>query len=436
MTRPSLIERPLRALLAPLERRIGTGKSARLYALADQGSSGFANVIAFALLGRALPVAQFGAVGIMIGLHYFLAGFHRSAVVLPFTTFVRADHGAEGHSAESGWWWLSLGLSALLTAAAALAGLAVAFAGQVRPSWAWLAEPLLLAALISPSMLAWEFARRWLYKDGRADLVGLCSACYFVLLVSAAWSCSRLSPSAAVAALAWVAASFAALLLALSSLRPGNLDRAIAVRLMRLHRTDAAWLAATNLPYSIYSSASVVVLIGLMVGPVAAALFSAARTLNNPAISITSAIDSLDKPHAARAFAAEGTAGLVRVVRRSRRAIVLATGLYLALVSLLATPLIRLTFEGRYAGMEREVRLLALGFFLFGMNLPSETMLIVRRASGTMLAIRCATAIVTVALLAAGAAHGVLGMAIAYVASQTFNLLLLCLAEARTATDE
>lgn len=427
-----MLERPVRALLAPIERRIGRGSAARLYALSDQGSSGVANIVAFALLGRALPTAEFGAIGMMIGLHYFIAGFHRSAVVLPFTTDHRADHdGAAARREDSGWWWLGLALTLALSAATAVAGLIVAFVGQALPSWRWLATPLLLTALISPTMLLWEFARRWLYKIERADMVSLCSLAYFALLVAVAWGASRHWPSAVGGAAAWALASLGALAIALPSLRPSSPDRAVAAALVRDNRDHAAWLAATNLPYSVYSSASIVVLIGLLVGSGAAAVFSAARTLTNPAMSIVTAIDSIDKPRAARAYAREGIAGLRSVVRRSRLAIGLATGAYLGLVAVFATPLIAIAFKGHYAGLEREVRLLALGFFLFGLNLPSETMLIVLRAGRTMLTVRTVTAIATIAALAIGAAYGVAGMAIAFAVTQAANFVLLRWIEAR-----
>jgi O-antigen/teichoic acid export membrane protein len=309
----------------------------------------------------------------------------------------------------------------------------VALAAQWWPGWHWAIEPLLLTALISPAMLAWEFARRWLYKIDRADMVALSATIYLLLLVVVAWLASRGLPSATTGAFAWIAGSVAALAVALPGLSPQRLDRIGAARMIRTHGRESAWLAATNLPYSVYSSASIVVLIGAAIGPVAAALFTAARTLTNPAISIVSAIDSIDKPRAARALATDGIAGLKSIVRRSRISIAIATGVYLGFVALFATPLIALAFHGQYAGSEENVRLLAIGFFLFGLNLPSETMLIVLRAGRTMLAIRTITALATIAALALAAPYGIHGMAIAFAATQAANMLLLRLAEMRVA---
>lgn len=420
----------LRMVAAPLERRIGAGAMARLYAVADQGAMGLGNIVAFALLGRELPVGQFGAIGMMVGLHYFIAGFHRSGIVLPFTTDDRASVGeAAAHAENSGWWWLGLIVAIALSLATAFAALGVNAISPRLPGWAWAVEPLLLAAIVSPAMLAWEFARRWLYKVERSDVVAVASTFYFIVLCLGAWAASVAAPTARIAALAWVAASVAAMIVALPALRPAMPNKSILSRLYHTNRSHSAWLATTNLPYSVYSNATIVVLIGILIGPVAAAVFTAARTLTNPAISLISAIDSLDKPRAARALAHEGLGGLRRVVARSRRSITVVTAAYLGAVALFATPLIAFVFKGEYAGLETEVRLLALGFFLFGLNLPSETMLIVLRASRTMLVLRTVTAAATLVALIVGARWGVSGMAIAYALTQALNYALLHLAE-------
>ena len=174
-----------------------------------------------------------------------------------------------------------------------------------------------------------------------------------------------------------------------------------------------------------------VVLIGICDGPLAAAVFTAARTLTNPAISIVSAVDSIDKPRAARALALDGISGLRVSVMRTRRLLVAVTGSYLAMVALFAEPLLGVAFHHHYTGIGGEVRLLALAFFLFCLNQPSETMLIVLRASATMFVTRSATAVLTLALLIAGSAKGVAGMAIGMAVAQAANLAFLYAAELR-----
>jgi hypothetical protein len=424
-----LVDRALSVLVGPVERRIGAGKVSRLAAVADQGANGLGNMLALALLGRALPQADFGAVGTMIGFYYILAGFHRSAFVLIFTTTYRkGDAPLRDHRENSTWWWSALIAAIALAAILGIAALLIEGLGA-GTRLAWTAWPLNLAMIVSPPMLAWEFCRRWLYKIDRADVVALCALVYLVVQVVSAWLIARHAPGALAASLSWVAASVLASAVAMVWLSPARPSRRLAAALVKRHRSAAGWFAATNVPYSVYSSASIVVWIGVFMNVLATAVFTAARTLINPAISLVSAIDSIDKPHAARALATEGPAGLLRVVRRTRRTIALTTGLYLGVVSLFADDLTALVFAGSYDGLGTEIRILAAGFFFFGLNLPSETMMIVLRAGRTMLVTRCIAAAITLAALAAGAAYGIRGMTLAFAVSQALVLVLFQIAE-------
>lgn len=419
-------------ILAPLERRIGPLAMARLYSVVDQGASGLANIIALAILGRALPVAQFGAIGVMIGLHYFVAGFHRSAIVLPFLT-IHHDQpaGAAARAERSAWWWIALAGALALSAALAIsAATLLALAGRL-PSANWLIQPLLLASLVTPAMLAAEFTRRWLFQIERADLVAIIALVYFCLLVGGAILAAHVSPDATAGACAWAAASLGAAIPALFILRPMPIQKQDVSRIVREHRGEAGWLAWANLPYAVYGSATIVVLIGMIIGPVAAGVFTAARTLTNPAMSMVSAIDSTDKPRAARALATCGLSGLHHAVTRTRWLIALATGAYLGAVAIWADPLTRLAFHGQYPDITTEVRLLALAFFLAGLNQPSETRLIVLRAGRALLAVRMIIALVALAALLLAAPLGVAGMAAAVAAIQALNLALLHAAERR-----
>jgi O-antigen/teichoic acid export membrane protein len=422
-------------ILAPLERRIGRLAMARLYSVFDQGASGLANITALAILGRALPVAQFGAIGMMIGLHYFVAGFHRSAIVLPFLTVHHDQPGNDAARVESSaWWWLALAGAFALSVVLAIAAATVFAIGALFPCAHWLIQPLLLAALVTPTMLAAEFTRRWLFQIERADLVALFALVYSCLLIGGAFLAARESPDATAGASGWAAASMGAAVPALFILRPTPIRKKDFGRIVREHRSEAGWLAWANLPYAVYGSATMVVLIGMIIGPVAAGVFTAARTLTNPAMSIVSAIDSTDKPRAARALAEHGPAGLHHAITRTRWLIALATGAYLGAVAIWADPLTRLAFHGQYPDIIAEVQLLALAFFLAGLNQPSETRLIVLRAGRAMMMVRTVVALLALAALLFAAPWGVAGMAAAVAAVQAVNLLLLYVAERRIAS--
>ncbi len=392
------------SLLLTLPARLRDRRLARLFALADQGFQGLGSIVASAILGRSLPPDQFGAVGVAIGAYYVVAGFHRSAITLPYIT----EHREPGETVDdrryhSDWWWLNvaaaLALAVALVAVAAVIGLAL-------PAQRWLAAPLMLGAAITPPLLAADFVRRWFYKQEQAWLAALVSALFFVALIAGALIAAALlvlRPTAPAAARAW--------------------QRFVP------HGRFAGWLSANIFPYTVYSTATVVILIGALLGPAAAAVFTAARTLTNPAVSIVSAIDSTDKPRAAAALANHGTPGLRRAIGNTRRTLIVLTGGYLAAVALFAHPLIALVFHGQYSGVERDVQLLCVAFFLFCLNQPSETLLIVLRASRTMFVTRAATALVTLAALVLAIPHGVPGMAIAIAVSQLANIVLLGIAE-------
>lgn len=419
---------PLQSLTGRLRDR----RLARLFALADQGFQGLGSIAASAILGRHLPPDAFGAVGVAIGAYYFVAGFHRSLITLPYVTEHR-EHGdaADDRRYHSDWWWLNVAAALVL----AVGLVAIAALVQVAlPAQRWLAEPLLLGAGITPPLLAADFVRRWFYKQERAWLAALVSALFFVALIGGALVAAATRPDAVAGALAWGVSATLATLFALLLLRPAAPAAARAWRRFAPHGRFAGWLALNIFPYTVYSTATVVILIGALLGPGAAAVFTAARTLTNPAVSIVSAIDSTDKPRAAAALAKDGGPGLRRAIGNTRRTLILLTGGYLALVALFAHPLIALVFHGQYAGVEQNVQLLCAAFFLFCLNQPSETLLIVLRASRTMFVTRAATALVTLAALVLAIPHGIPGMAIAIAVSQLANIVLLTLAERHALT--
>lgn len=412
------------SLFLRLERWTTGHNRARFQAVLDQGFQGLANVLTLVVLGRSLPADEFGAIGLMLGLYFFVMGFHRSAVVLPYITEHLNNDSRRYHSA---WWWLSVIASLIMAALlVAVAGVLHYLAiGQAR----WLLEPLLLSALITPPMVAAEFVRRWLYKIERAGRAATLSIVFFVVLMTAALLAGRFEPDARTAALAWVAASLAAVIYALPHVRPMAPDSARMAECLERNREFSFWLALTNLPYAVYSSATVVIPIGILSGPTAAGVFTAARTLTNPATSIVSAVDSVDKPKAARAFARGDLAALRHVIARTRRLLIVATGAYLGLIALVAPPLIHLVFHGRFVGIETEVRLLCLAFFLFCLNQPSETLLIVMRESVALFVTRLITAVLTIAALVIGKGWAIEGMVGAIAISQFANLALLIAAE-------
>jgi O-antigen/teichoic acid export membrane protein len=124
----------------------------------------------------------------------------------------------------------------------------------------------------------------------------------------------------------WFIAASAAAGVALITGRPSWPRWSRSLAAWRPHRSFATWLSLNIIPYTVYSTATVVILVGALFGPHAAALFTAARTLTNPAVSITSAVDSIDKPRAVRSLAQEGMIGLRRTIDKTRVLLIGLTG--------------------------------------------------------------------------------------------------------------
>lgn len=392
----------------------------RLASFGEQGLQGVANLAVNVILARGLSHEGFATIGVMLGIHYFVLGLHRTAVVLPFILDASGDEAA-ALRAERRWWWLNLASLGVIAAVLALASATVALATVGHPEDRWFSDGLLLTVPVTPALLLFEFGRRVLYQRRLPATAALASAVYLVLNLGTALVVSHAAPTPAAGGLSWIVAGLGGAAVATLAAPPGRPRLREGWRLWWANRSFAFWQALTNLPYAVYNS-SVVVVVGLFGGAGAAAAFTAARTLTNPAISMVTAVDSLDKPRAARGLAAGGLAGLRGSVGRTRRLLAILTGVYLGALVVFARPVLHLAFGDAYADQVDEIRVLALAFFLISMNQPSETFLIVLRASKLLLATRIVAAAVAVASLALAKPYGLMGACLALLLTHVINL--------------
>ncbi|AQR61186.1 hypothetical protein BZG35_05610 [Brevundimonas sp. LM2] len=400
----------------------------RLASFADQGIQGVGNVVVSAILARCLSQEGFAAIGLMLGVHYFVLGTHRSALVLPYI-LTSAEAEARGDAPRNDWWWVNLLSGAFIFLLLGVVALVATLALRGRPEMAWIATALQLAAVVSPSLILAEFGRRMLYQAHRPATAALCSTVYFVLNAGGALIVLLYFRTPQAGAATWVIGGLASAALSALSMWPGRPEVRTGLAEWYSNRGFAMWQALTNLPYSIYNSAAVL-LVGAFGGALATAAFTAARTITNPAISMVTAIDSMDKPRAALALARGGVAGLKASIRRTRILLAGLTGTYLGLVALFAEPLLGLVFGDAYRGQANEIRVLALAFFIICMNQPSETLLIVCRASRLMFATRLFAAIFAVIAVFIGSKFGLMGVCIGLAITQLINLVNLHIAEA------
>ena len=395
----------------------------RLASFADQGVQGVANIVITAILARGLGKAQFASIGVMLGAYYFVVGFHRANVVLPFIVSAPEDE-KNGRSLDE-WWRINLLWVLMITLALALMA---DLAPLVSPGSDWITNALEFATVTTPPLLLAEFGRRWLYQARMPVTVALTSVIYAVVGAGIALASFKIK-SGWMGVAAWSAAGLAAFAAARFALPPGHSTwRGAATRWLE-HARFGGWQSVSHIPFAVYNP-SVVVLIGLFGGAPAAAAYTATRTLFSPALAAVTAVDSLDKPRAARALAAHGVDGLNDSIRRTRRLLTLITGGYMGLIVLFPDAVLHLAFGHAYDGRGLEVRVLAAAFFLMCLNQPSETLLIVLRESVLMILIRVVTAVAAIGGLWWGSrVGGVIGCAVALSAVQAFNLVILRIGE-------
>jgi O-antigen/teichoic acid export membrane protein len=406
----------------------------RLASFADQGFQGLGNIITMALFAHTLPPRDFGALGVAIGLYYFVFGLHRSAVVLQFIVST-ARPGAFQARDRQAWFWLNALLVLVLCGGLAVLAVGAFALGLPAARESMFAKAVQVALIMTPCLLMAEFSRRLLYQAHLPASAALAGVLQFGVMLGIAIGANRLGGALMWAAMAWAAggvASLAVSLLVLPPGAPGGLRRGISCWLE--NPGNVLWQSLNTIPYCIANS-SLTVMVGAFGGGVAAATFNVARTLANPATAMVSAVDSLDKPRAARALGHGGIAALRASIGRTRRLLILLTGGYLLAVALLAGVIVPMVFGSAYDGAAMSVRVLALGFFLMCLNQPSETLLIVLGAGRLMFLTRIVAAVATVAGLALAARHGVMGAAVAVTVAQLINLVSLTLAESKALFD-
>lgn len=406
-----LLRLPLGSKLASIQTRAAS--------FAEQGLQGVANVLVNVILARNLPHQGFATIGIMLGVHWFVLGLHRTAVVLPFVLDASSAD-SDGVQSEQRWWWLNLLSVGVVAISLALATFII-FSFDSNPDDAWFRNGIALTVLVTPALLLFEFGRRILYQRGLPATAALASFVYLLINIFSAILLMRYNPTAQSGAIAWIVAGLGGAFVTILAVPPGLPRFAEGIHIWWSNREFAFWQALTNLPYAVYNS-SVVVVIGIFGGATAVAAFAAARTLTNPAISMVTAVDSLDKPRAARALAADGLPGLRRSVGSTQRLLALITGVYLGLIIVFAGQVLELAFGNIYSDKTNEIRVLALAFFIICMNQPSETFLIVLRASKLLLATRIVAAFLAVAFLAVGSRYGLMGSSIALLATHVVNV--------------
>ena len=359
----------------------------RKWSLIEQGLLSLTNFGLAIFLAREFPKAEWGTFSLGLALMLFAQGFQRALVSIPIATMA---HQQDTLSRSLPFWcrvqlWVTLGSSVSL-ALAAVAWRAVAPDSCVS-------EALFIAALLVPGYFSLEFWRRMLIqvRDIKAAVYG--AAGFFLsisllvvvirfqhvgpLITAAGMSVCTLSAGAA---LRWRAAKV---------IPAGAEPLDFGQEVLRFGR----WATLSHVAFSGYNTA-IQVLLSLVCGPAAMGSFAAVRNLTQPVNTLIGAVDNLDKPRAARAFAGGGFPDLFSSLWRTMATLTLLGGLYLLLCAAGGGHMVNAMYHGLYGYAWNEVRLWCLIALAMMVAQPLESGLYVAQRTDALFLNRVISAVI------------------------------------------
>lgn len=395
----------------------------RLWSLMEQGFLSLANFGMAIFLARELPKEQWGAFSLGFALYLFAQGFQRALVSIPVATMA---HDLELLSGSLRFWRRLQGkitLAALLLLALA-AGLWFLCGGDRA-----VAEALAVAALLVPGYFSLEFWRRMLIQCRDLKAAALIASGLF-LCVALLVATLHLAGAGALAAAAGLSAC---------TLMAGCACRLRAGTLIPATRehldwgTEVArfgrWSTMSHVAFSGYNTA-IQVMLSLIAGPAAMGGFAAVRNLTQPINTLIGAVDNLDKPRAARAFASGGFPGLFSSLWRTVSTLGLAGGGYLLLCAAGGGYLVRLAYHGRYGYAWNEIWMWCLIALAMMAAQPLESGLYVAQRTEALFMNRVISALIGLgaaafAIPAYGVMGALLGLALGWLSTALLAVLQL-----------
>lgn len=318
----------------------------RLLSLVEQGTISGVNFLALMVLARGLEKAEFGLFSFAYLAFLFIVNLHRALVVVPFVlhTSQPLELAREGRA----WGWLNAFVAVL--AAGLMAGVALLTEPFGGPDW--MRQAFFAAAIFVIPGFHYEFLRRWAIQAGAYRWAVGAAIAYGIVFLGGCFVAASVQ-SLDLALAAFVAASLTAWGLCLIAARRCK-SQPLAMPLLQFLkelRPFLGWSLLTNVAYNGYGHVPGL-LIAPLAGPVAMAVFQAMRVLNQPIMTLATAIDNFDKPRAARALATDGPAGMRRQIFRTTLATVLMAAPYMIFLLSAGDWLIHSLYGGKYAGQE------------------------------------------------------------------------------------
>jgi len=325
---------------------------------------------------RHLPTLDWATFSFSASLLLLSQGMQLSIVILPMISFSKGS--TPSAEDQSNWTWLNRVVLSSMLFISVLSAFVVKWRSE-----SWMGDSFLFAALLMPPAFTYEYLRRRLILAKQFDVLQRTGLAYATgVAVGVSLHLAVELPPVFAALAYWPGMLFA---LVISGVRDTMRWSAPTADWLRPLRKFAPPAVGSSLAFAGYNLA-IQAMLGIVSGPAAVASFNATRMLIQPINTLIGAFNNLDLPNSAKAFAAGGRALLTHQKRAILR-MVFFGGAYLALLCLLAGPVLDLLFDGRYDSKTLVWCWAAVGFLMLIVT-PTENVFYVTRRTNLLFASR------------------------------------------------
>lgn len=405
----------------------------RKWSLIEQGFLSIANFGLAVFLARELSKGEWGAFSLGFALMLFAQGFQRALVSIPIATMA---HQMDVLSGSVPFWRRT---QTKITVAASAALVLAAAAWRPFGTGNGVPQALLIAGILVPGFFSLEFWRRILIQARDIKAAALVSA-YLLASVGTLVALIRFRHGGALFAACGMTvctslAGFALRRRALAVLPAAEKSIDFSGELYRFGR----WSTLSHVAFSGYNTAIQMVLT-MVCGSAAMGSFAAIRNLTQPINTLIGAVDNLDKPRAARAFAGGSFPDLFSSLWRTMATLSMLGGGYLLLCAVGGGHVVNALYHGRYGYAWNEIWLWCLIASAMMAAQPMESGLYVARRTDALFMNRVISAVIGLGTALAtipryGVVGALFGLASGWVATAFLAFLQLQLFARRSARE-
>lgn len=395
----------------------------RIWAITEQALLSLVNFGLALILTRVMEKSDWAIFSLGLVFVLFAQGFQRALISLPFATMVTSEELVR----NTRHFWKNRNTKVTLGSMLFLGLLSAAW-NQIIPE-KWIAQSLILATIMTPGYFIQEFARRILIQQGKIKQCVYFAATYLLLITLLGLTLNFIAqPITWAIGISASGCSIGLLMLLISSsnAQPDTLPND---DLSTKANHFSKWALLCHIAYSGYTT-GVQLILSYICGAPAMAIFSATRNLVQPINSLIGAIDSVDKPRAARAFATNGYSAMFSSLKKTVFALVLLGGTYLVICSFAGGIVLQYIYSGKYGEPWQEIWLWCFVSFVMLAAQPTESGLYVAQKPDALFFNRLGSAFIGLLLAFLlvpqhGVAGALVALAVGWMASASLALLQL-----------